>query len=114
MTLATDYIRKICLESLVKTFLNPESELYIGNITGEQWYELIKKPELVDTALLEEAFETARGIFAEQQAEAKEKKEYYKMLEEEYAIIKKESEETVRRLREKDCDNIDAWYNQGE
>ena len=114
MTLATNYIRKVCFESLVKTFLNPNSELYIKNITGDQWHELIKKPQSVDTQLLQEAFDEARRRFAALEEEEM-LKEYYEMLEEEYEQIKRENQAEIERLRIADegC-TIDAWYKQGE
>ena len=114
MTLATNYIRKICYESLVKTFLNTSSELYIKNITGDQWYELIKKPQSINTQLLQEAFDEARYRYAILEEEEM-LKEYYEMLEEEYEQIKREHQAEIERLRAADegC-TIDAWYNQGE
>lgn len=114
MTLATDHIRKICYESLAKSFLNPESELYIKNITGDQWYELIKNPQSVDTQLLQEAFDEARRRYAALEEEEM-LKEYYEMLEEEYEQIKRENQAEIERLRAADEGyTIDAWYNQGE
>lgn len=114
MTLATDCIRKVCFESLVKTFLNPDSELYIENITGDQWYELVKNPQSIDTQLLQEAFDEARNRFAALEEEEI-LKEYHEMLEEEYEQIKRENQAEIERLRAADegC-TIDAWYNQGD
>lgn len=118
-------IRNVCYDMLVKSFLNPESEVYVPKITGETWQRLIANEPDEILVLIQTAFDDARLRYeesvrplagAQTQGLSDDEKEYYAFLEAEAERIFRENDELVAKLKKRDADNgiynEDAWYNQ--